>query len=173
MVRAAALATAIAVVTKVGTSLVMAAQRDATVEVRFYRDVVPYLAFLMARSPYLTIATASTLVMAVVVTLAYVVSLLRYRRRQYVAGWLAGPMAVANVLAVDTVRHVVDPPYLLWSTTRWTLLCLVAGVLLTGAWLGLMKPWGEPQVDPDGSQGDDFDDRESTQDPQTPGPNHP
>jgi hypothetical protein len=168
MVRAAALATTLAVAMKLGTALVMAAQRQATVEVRLYLGVVPYLAFLMSRPPYLVIATTSTLIMAVTVTLAYVVSLLRYRRRQYVAGWLAGPMAVVNVLMVDSVRHVIDPPYLLWRITRWSVLCLVIGVLLTAVWLCVMRPWAAtdtlPDVapdQPDGSQGDSPGDRNS------------
>jgi hypothetical protein len=161
MVRAAAMATALAAVTKIGAALIMANRRDATVEIRFYRSAVPYLAFLMPRSPYLTIAATSTLVMAVAVTLAYVVSLLRQRRRQYVAGWLAGPMALFNVLTVDAARHLVDPPYLLWSITRWAVLCLVAGVLLTTVWLGLMKPWRAPEVDPDGPQAKDVARRDS------------
>jgi hypothetical protein len=153
MVRAAALATGLALVVKVGVSLAMASRHDVTVEVRLYRQAFPYLAFLTARPQFLAIAAPSTLVMAVVVTLAYAVSLLRYRRRQYVAGWLVGPVAVLNVFVVDIIRHVVDPPYLLWRIERWTVLCIAVSALLTAAWLIVMRPLT--------TQGDEIPNRQS------------
>jgi hypothetical protein len=141
LVRVALTATTVALIAKLGSALYLAANRDVSVEIRFYRHVIPYLAFLMERSPYLHLAATSTLVMAVVVTGCFVGSLLRSGRQQYIAGWLAGPVATVNTVLVDVIRNVIDPPYVLWSVARWTLLCLLAAAALTGAWLAINRPW--------------------------------
>ncbi|MGL5829493.1 MAG: hypothetical protein ACRC0L_07985 [Angustibacter sp.] len=141
MVRAALWATGLAVLVKVGSSLWLAHRRGVPVEVRFFADLVPYLAFLVGRSPFLVLAATSTLIMAVVSVACLCGSLLRARRNQFIAGWLAGPLAVANTLLVDLVRHLLDRPYLLWRIGRWSVLCVAISAVLTAAWLAINRPW--------------------------------
>ncbi len=141
MVRAALWATGVAVTVKVLSALWLANRQGITVEVRFYRDLIPYLAFLMGRSPYLVLAASSSLVMAIVSGICYLSSLLRARRNQYIAGWLAGPLAVVNTVIVDFFRHLIDPPYFLWRIGRWSVLCIFICGLLTAAWLIINRPW--------------------------------
>ncbi len=147
MVRAAVQATSLAVIAKIGSSLWFAHRDGATVEVRWFHNLVPYFAFLIERSPFIILAASSTLVMAVLATVTFAASLIRSRRNQFIAGWLAGPLALINTLFVDFFRHLVDPPFFRWQIARWSLLCVVVCLILTAAWLLINRPWASDSAD--------------------------
>ena len=73
-------------------------------------------------------------VLAVVMLVGLSVVIFEGRRRQVVAGWAVGMVALAELLAVDEVRDRLDPPFLDPRLSGLSLLCLFVGIVLTGGW---------------------------------------
>ncbi len=146
LARTSLLAMVVALSAKLGSALALAAHQQIPVELRFFQGWLPYLAFLVARPQFREIAATSTLIMAVVVTLTFAGSIIRARRQQFIAGWLLGPLAIANTLVLDLIREQINPPFWSWQLSRWTCLALMTNFGLALCWLVITRPWRNSQA---------------------------
>lgn len=146
---AAMKATLIALAAKVFSVIVLANMEGATVELRTFAAIVPYLAITASPPVFLEISTYSTLVMAAAAA-AYLVPTVVQSDfpTQKTWGRILGVVISAETLTLQVVIHYVG-----WSNIRvdrvwWVVMALLAGILLSAAGLGfdLRSPMPDPEL---------------------------
>ena len=69
------------------------------------------------------------------------------RRRQVVAGWCVGQVALTELLVVEWVRDRLDPPFLDFHLALLSLACLAASALLAGSWVLVERHASSPEIE--------------------------
>jgi hypothetical protein len=100
----------------------LAAQRGAKIVLDYFVDIVPYPVVLVARAEFAKLVSRSTLYTAAIMLAVFVVVAFRHaKRNQIVSGWFMGMVACFTTLITDVVRHLLDPPVVVYSDVLWTL----------------------------------------------------
>lgn len=109
----------------------MARKNHYTVEIRRFQGLVPYPTVLIDRAHFAPMVSQSTLVATVVMLVLFVAVAFRHvERNQTVAGWFMGVVGCGQMLLVDVIRHLIDPPIVVTRTVLWTLWPLVLGCIV-------------------------------------------
>lgn len=134
---AAMRATLVVLAAKVLSVVVLANLQGATVELRTFAKIIPFLSVSASPDVFLEISTYSTLVMAVAAALYLTPSLIRPGfPTQKTWGRLLGVVITAETVTLQLVFH-----YIGWANIRvdrmwWIVMALLAGLLLGAAGLG-------------------------------------
>jgi hypothetical protein len=100
----------------------LAAQRGAKIVIDYFVDIVPYPVVLVGRAQFAHMVSRSTLYTAAIMLALFVIVAFRHaRRNQIVSGWFMGMVACFTTLTTDVVRHLLDPPVVVYSDVLWTL----------------------------------------------------
>jgi hypothetical protein len=100
----------------------LAGQRGAKIVLDYFFDIVPYPVVLIGRAQFAQLVSRSTLVTAAIMLAIFVIVAFRHtRRNQTVSGWFMGMIACFTTLTTDVVRHLLDPPVVVYSDVLWTL----------------------------------------------------
>ena len=122
---------------KVFAVVIIANLEGATVELRTFATVLPYLSVSAAPSVFLQISTYSTLVMALVATAYLVPTVVRPAfPPQRTWGRILGVVVAAETLTVQIILHYVGMPNIRTDRVWWVVMVLLAGLLLGSAGLG-------------------------------------
>lgn len=148
MLDAAMKATLVALAAKVFSVVILANLEGATVELRTFFKVIPYLSVTASPPVFLEISTYSTLVMAA----AAAVYLVPAVARRGFATQKTWGRALGVVISAETLTLQVGIHYLGWANVRvdrawWVVLAVLAGLLLWAA--GLNFDVRSPMADPD------------------------
>jgi hypothetical protein len=100
----------------------LAAQRGAKIVIDYFVDIVPYPVVLVGRAQFAHMVSRSTLYTAAIMLALFVIVAFRHaRRNQIVSGWFMGMVACFTTLTTDVIRHLLDPPVVVYSDVLWTL----------------------------------------------------
>jgi cadmium resistance protein CadD (predicted permease) len=109
----------------------MAKSEGGKIEIRYALEFFPYPAVLMPRVAFAGLVSLSTLVAAwVMLVLFFVTAVKRARLDQVTMGRFIGIFGAGEMLLVDVIRHLIDPPMIQMSRVLWTLWPLAIGVLI-------------------------------------------
>jgi hypothetical protein len=109
-------------VIRLSTFFGLAAQRGAKIVLDYFVDIVPYPVVLVGRAQFAQMVSRSTLYTAAIMLALFVIVAFRHaRRNQTVSGWFMGMVACFTTLSTDVVRHLLDPPVVVYSDVLWTL----------------------------------------------------
>ena len=128
--------------------IIIANLEGATVELKTFAAVVPYLAISSGPEIFLDISTHSTLVMALAAVLYLAPCVARPDTPTQVTwGRLVGMVIAAETLAVQTLIHYLGVPNVRVDRVWWIVLVLLAALLLGAAGLGFTAR--APRADPE------------------------
>jgi hypothetical protein len=100
----------------------LAAQHGAKIVIDYFVDIVPYPVVLVGRPQFAELVSRSTLYTSAVMLAIFVIVAFRHaKRNQTVSGWFMGMVACCTTLATDVLRHLLDPPVVVFSSVLWTL----------------------------------------------------
>jgi hypothetical protein len=109
-------------VLRMGSFFGLAAQHGAKIVIDYFVDVVPYPVVLVGRAQFAELVSRSTLYTAAAMLAIFVIVAFRHaKRNQTVSGCFMGIVACCTTLATDLVRHLLDPPVVVYSNVLWTL----------------------------------------------------
>jgi hypothetical protein len=109
-------------VIRMGSFFGLAAQHGAKIVIDYFVDIVPYPVVLVGRPAFAELVSRSTLYTAAVMLAIFVIVAFRHaKRNQTVSGWFMGMVACCTTLATDVIRHLLDPPVVVYSNVLWTL----------------------------------------------------
>lgn len=151
LVDAAVRAALLALAAKVFSVVVIANFEGATVELRTFATVFPYLSVSAPPSVFLQISTYSTLVMALVATVYLLPTVLRPAfPSPRTWGRILGLVVAAETLTIQVILHYLGMPNLRTDRVWWIVMVLLAGVLLGAAGLGFTPraPVADPEPIP-------------------------
>jgi hypothetical protein len=107
---------------RMGSFFGLAAQHGAKIVIDYFVDIVPYPVVLVGRPQFAELVSRSTLYTSAVMLAIFVIVAFRHaKRNQTVSGWFMGMVACCTTLATDVVRHLLDPPVVVYSNVLWTL----------------------------------------------------
>jgi hypothetical protein len=107
---------------RMGSFFGLAAQQGAKIVIDYFVDVVPYPVVLVGRAQFAELVSRSTLYTSAAMLAIFVIVAFRHaKRNQTVSGWFMGMIACCTTLATDVVRHLLDPPVVVYSNVLWTL----------------------------------------------------
>jgi hypothetical protein len=107
---------------RMGSFFGLAAQHGAKIVIDYFVDIVPYPVVLVGRPQFAELVSRSTLYTTAVMLAIFVIVAFRHaKRNQTVSGWFMGMVACCTTLATDVVRHLLDPPVVVYSNVLWTL----------------------------------------------------
>jgi hypothetical protein len=107
---------------RLGSFFGLAAQQGAKIVIDYFVDIVPYPVVLVGRARFAELVSRSTLYTAAVMLAIFVIVAFRHaKRNQTVSGWFMGMVACGTTLATDVIRHLLDPPVVVYSNVLWTL----------------------------------------------------
>ncbi len=135
---------------KLMSVIVIANLEGATVQLRTFGTVIPYLSLTAGPSLFLDISTQSTLVMALVAA-AYLIpaAIRRSFPSQRTWGRLIGVIIAAETLTLQVIMHYLGVPNIRAERVWWVVMVLLAGLLLGAAGLGFTAR--APVADPERS----------------------
>jgi hypothetical protein len=143
-VRAALLTLAV----KVFSVVVIANLEGATVELRTFATVLPYLSVSAAPSAFLEISTYSTLAMALVAMVYLIPAVIRPAfPSPRTWGRILGVIVAAETLTIQIILHYLGMSNIRTDRVWWIVMVLLAGLLLGSAGLGFTPR--APVADPD------------------------
>jgi hypothetical protein len=142
---------------RMGSFFGLAAQQGAKIVIDYFVDVVPYPVVLVGRPQFAALVSRSTLYTSAVMLAIFVIVAFRHaKRNQTVSGWFMGMIACCTTLATDLIRHLLDPPVVVYSSVLWTLWPIALSCVIF-VFIGRSK---DEAVKPDSSA-----DQEINQDP--------
>jgi hypothetical protein len=107
---------------RMGSFFGLAAQQGAKIVIDYFVDVVPYPVVLVGRATFAELVSRSTLYTSAAMLAIFVIVAFRHaKRNQTVSGWFMGMVACCTSLATDVVRHLLNPPVVVYSNVLWTL----------------------------------------------------
>ena len=124
--------------TSLGTAIVrlviffaISARQGAPVSIRYFLDLIPYPVVEIDGAGFASLVSRSTLFTTIVILAFFVISSFRNpSRNQKLVGRFMGILSCAEMLLVDTIRHLISPPVIVASTALWTLWPLALGVIV-------------------------------------------
>jgi hypothetical protein len=135
LVRSAFLAALTAFLIKLASLGWMAQQNDVSLEVRFWKGIVPHLGMQLPPAQFAHIVTWSTFIMAVGATVAFAVAVLSSKLPKMVVwGWFMGVFVTIETLVLELLRHLLEPPVVETGTVWRTAIPIAAGVGLAAAY---------------------------------------
>ena len=107
---------------RLGIFYLLSTLQGSVVTLRYAVDVFPYPVVLTDRQHFVALVSRSTLFVTALMLVAFVVVVFQQaRRNQTVVGCFMGVVGCAEMLLVDVIRHLLDPPIVVYSTVLWTL----------------------------------------------------
>jgi hypothetical protein len=107
---------------RMGAFFGLAAQQGAKIVIDYFVDIVPYPVVLVGRPQFAALVSRSTLYTSAVMLAIFVIVAFRHaKRNQTVSGWFMGMIACCTTLTTDVIRHLLDPPVVVYSSVLWTL----------------------------------------------------
>jgi hypothetical protein len=135
LVRSAFLAALTAFLIKLASLGWMAQQNDVSLEVRFWKGIVPHLGMQLPPAEFAHIVTWSTFIMAVGATVAFAVAVLSSKLPKMVVwGWFMGVFVSLETLVLELLRHMLEPPVVETGIVWRTAIPIAAGVGLAAAY---------------------------------------
>ena len=134
LVRAAFLAALTAFFVKLASLGWMAQQSDVSLEIRFWKGIVPHLGMQIPPGEFAHIVTWSTFIMAVGATAAFALAVLSSKLPKMVVwGWFMGVFVTLETLVLELLRHLLEPPVVETAVLWRTFIPLGAGIALAVA----------------------------------------
>ncbi len=107
---------------RLGIFYLLTTLQGSIVTVRYALDIFPYPVVLTDRLHFSALVSRSTLLASVFMLAVLIVVVFRQtRRNQTVVGCFMGVVGCAEMLVVDVIRHLLDPPAVVYDTVLWTL----------------------------------------------------
>lgn len=124
--------------TSLGTAIVrlviffaISAKQGSPVSLRYFLDLIPYPVVEIDGAGFASLVSRSTLFTTIVILAFFLISSFRNpSRNQKLVGRFMGILSCAEMLLVDTIRHLISPPVIVSSTALWTLWPLALGVIV-------------------------------------------
>jgi hypothetical protein len=124
--------------TSLGTAIVrliiffaIAAKEGSKISIHYFLDLIPYPVVEIDGAGFASLVSRSTLFTTIVITAFFgISSFLNPSRNQKLVGRFMGIVSCAEMLLVDTIRHLFRPPVIIASTALWTLWPLALGVIV-------------------------------------------
>jgi hypothetical protein len=139
---------------RMGSFFGLAAQQGAKIVIDYFVDVMPYPVVLVGRAQFAELVSRSTLYTTAVMLAIFVIVAFRHaKRNQTVSGWFMGMVACCTTLATDVIRHLLDPPVVVYSNVLWTLWPIALSCLIY-FFIGRSK---DETVKPDASSRQEID----------------
>jgi hypothetical protein len=120
--RAGVIAGLVVTAIRMGSFFGLAAQQGAKIVIDHFVDIVPYPVVLVGRARFAELVSRSTLYTTAAMLAIFVIVAFRHtKRNQTVSGWFMGMVACCTTLTTDVIRHLLDPPVVVYSNVLWTL----------------------------------------------------
>ncbi len=125
-------ASLISAVARLTIFFAIALKQGSPVSIRyFFFDLILCPTVDIDGAGFASLTSRSTLFATIVMLALFIVTSLRHTSRdQRLAGRFMGIVGCVEMLAIDTARHLIDPPKIVHSTALWTLWPIAIGFVV-------------------------------------------